>query len=284
MRWPARPGSALLAATLLAALLALAAAGFIARIDGVRHAVADQQKLLRARLEVESLVQAAIVKIDSGAQIPLDGKRARVSLGEDAQQVRVQNATGLIDLNTAEPPQLTALLVTLGASQPYAETIADRIADWRDEDSLRRPSGAERSAYLARRLPEPRNAKFEVEEELLAVLGVREDLARCLEPYVTVFSGRSDVNAAYAPDRVRQALKLTAPPAVADQGIPFGQVLIIRAETPLSSGAALRLTQWTRLTGDQSRPYMAHRSRLDFTALDQDADTACRRAFAAGAL
>ena len=56
-------------------------------------------------------------------------------------QVWIEDEDGKIDLNGAPLPLLTGLLVAQGLPEEDAKVMADRIGDFRDEDSEPEPLG-----------------------------------------------------------------------------------------------------------------------------------------------
>ena len=85
--------------------------------------------------------------------------------------------------------------------RPYAPSQAtltqwvDRILDWRDPDSERRPQGAEDIDY--RRAGAgygPRNGPFLDVNELSRVLGIPASVPEGLARYLTVYSGEGKIN------------------------------------------------------------------------------------------
>ena len=86
-----------------------------------------------------------------------------------ALQMRAAGAA--LDLNAADEETLRRLFVGLGRSPAGADSLADALADWRDEDDEPRPSGAEAAWYRAGGLPLPRNGPFADVRELARVRG-----------------------------------------------------------------------------------------------------------------
>ena len=101
----------------------------------------------------------------------------------------VDNASGRVNLNTADASMLRLMLGGLGLDDGQVDTIVDSILDWRDDDEFHRASGAESDYY--RRLSEPyesKNADFESIEELRLVKGVTAELFARIESRFTVFA------------------------------------------------------------------------------------------------
>ena len=91
--------------------------------------------------------------------------------------LKIDNAAGLINLNTANDALLRLMVNTLDISDTEKAVIVDSILDWRDSDDFHRLNGAENKYYQS--LPNPyacKNAAFDTVEELLLVRGIRPEL------------------------------------------------------------------------------------------------------------
>jgi general secretion pathway protein K len=132
-----------------------------------------------------------------------------MSDGEMRCHVAIQDEAGKLDLNFASPEILTRLLENLGMSSPAAPALADAIVEWRNPDSEKRD------------LDGISHGPFASIEELLLVRGMsreilygrpeREEMGRKkgrrgLAEFVTVYSGKSQVNINYAEPEVIAAL------------------------------------------------------------------------------
>jgi len=107
-------------------------------------------------------------------------------------ELRVRAAGTRVDVNTADVETLSRFFHAAGLAAFAADSLADAVADWRDDDDLPRPFGAERTWYAARRLFIPRNAPFADVRELARVRGW--DAA--LDTLVEVDSARVALNQA----------------------------------------------------------------------------------------
>ena len=184
---------------------------------------------------------------------------------EDAEiGVSIQDELGRIDLNAADAPLLAGLFRAAGTPAQEADTIADRIIDWRDSDDLRRLNGAEKADYHRADLSAwPRNAPFQSVDELKLVSGMTVGLFRRVEPVLTVYSGKPTIDPRVAPSLGRQALfggtrsvHLSSPnaapinPAVSLNGRAFVVRIDLRSrQSPVSYEAVIRLT------GNPQAPY-----------------------------
>jgi len=136
-----------------------------------------------------------------------DGRPYRVETQAGILDISVQDETGRIDLNAAPPELLAGLFVSVGVEEEQAAVLADRIADWRDEDDAPRPSGAEQSDYDAAGLDvHVGNTKFLTPDEIQRVPGLTSPLYARVAAAVTVYSRRPGVNPASAPRPVLMAL------------------------------------------------------------------------------
>ena len=86
-----------------------------------------------------------------------------------ALQMRAAGAA--LDVNAADGETLRRLFMGLGRSPDGADSLADALADWRDEDDQPRPLGAEAAWYRAGGLPLPRNGPLADVRELARVRG-----------------------------------------------------------------------------------------------------------------
>ena len=182
-------------------LLALVAANFAnvsrshvrAASAAVGSAIAEQLADAGIQLAVLDLVAATH---DRGHRwrFAVDGSAIECDAGDGNRlRISVQDEAGKVDLNAADEPLLRALLLGLGIDGPSGST-ADRIIDFRDTDSIRRPQGAELPEYLAAsRQQGPKNAPFAVVDEVQQVLGFSAADAARLRPHITVYSGQSSI-------------------------------------------------------------------------------------------
>ena len=134
---------------------------------------------------------------------PLVGKEDDASY-----ETLIASESGKIDINLVSEGTLKEVLRNGGLSQEDAGSVGDSILDWRDQDDMPRPGGAESAHYDS--LPEPvkiRNGKLAAIDELLAIKGVTPDLyTRFLSRVFTVHGGSPLVDVNAAPREVLLAL------------------------------------------------------------------------------
>ncbi len=219
-------GAALLLVLWLVALLTalIGAFALTARMEALQGRVlsggVQAQELARAGIEY-AIVRAA----DSEAAtrwVP-DGRSYRWNYAGGEVEIRIVDETGKVDLNQAEAPLLSALMQTLGAPRELAEQVASAIVDWRDPDPLTQINGgAEDPDYASAGLPYgAKDAPFESVAEVEQVLGMTPALYAKIEPYLTLYGGRNQPDATYAPGPVLTAMGLDATAALAQRRAPL---------------------------------------------------------------
>ena len=118
--------------------------------------------------------------------------------------VDFRSETSRIDLNAAPKELLQGLFTALGARPEAAESYSRRIVAWRS------PTGdqdEEKSMYRRAGLGYgPRGGKFPHVNELSLVMGLPASLVERASSFLTVYSGRPEVNALLAAPEVIAAL------------------------------------------------------------------------------
>ena len=111
-----------------------------------------------------------------------------------------------LNINQANETELQTFFSFLLGDYSKATQLAQSIMDWRDADSIPRPSGAERDAYIkAGLLALPTNTPFREVDELQRVMGMTPDIFAAVSPYLTTLgAGAVDINT--APEAVLRAL------------------------------------------------------------------------------
>lgn len=111
-----------------------------------------------------------------------------------------------LNVNQATETELQTFFSFLLGDYSKATQLAQAIMDWRDADSIPRPSGAERDAYIkAGMLALPTNTPFREVDELRHVMGVTPEIYAAVSPYLTTH-GTGAVNINTAPVPVLRAL------------------------------------------------------------------------------
>ena len=190
-------GYALVAVLWVLAILALIAGQFAnwARADlYVARNFADQQRLRQA---ADGGVELAMHAFQIGRMIDANGyDRFVFELDDVLISVEVVDEDQKLNLNTATTGEMASVLSRLSVEPEQAVLIANRIADWRDDDDIRRPYGAEEIDYrgeVGSQPYVPRNGPFLTVFELRGVIGVTPDLFEDVEPFLTVYSNPGEV-------------------------------------------------------------------------------------------
>lgn len=208
-------GAALLLVLWLVALLTalVGAYALTARMEALQGRVGSRgaiaQEVARAGIEY-ALVRVA----DRNPETHWQPNGRPYAWTFDGQQVhvRIVDETGKVDLNQADVPLLSRLMQALGEPADASDALAAAIVDWRDADNLTQPvGGAEDSDYAAaEREYGAKDAPFDTVAEVEQVLGMTPDLYARLAPFLTLYSGRAQPDATYAPGPVLQAMGVDA--------------------------------------------------------------------------
>jgi len=179
-----------------------------------------------------------------------DAREHRWRFGDAALTVKIVDESGKVDLNQADALLLAALFEAVGSEPQAAAQVAGAILDWRDVDSLTQPSGgAEDPDYASAGRPYgAKDALFESVAEVEQVLGMTPALYAQVEPYLTVYSGRTLPDATFAPGMVLEAMGLDADQLLAQRaardpatGAPAGDAFAGNSGTySIESRARLR--------------------------------------------
>jgi general secretion pathway protein K len=104
----------------------------------------------RARALAEAGINRAIMELfvnNTDTRWQFNGTAYQIRLDSGSVNIAIRDASGLLDLNKADPAQLEAVLDAAGAEEADSQRLADAILDWRDKDQLRRLHGAEDNDY-----------------------------------------------------------------------------------------------------------------------------------------
>jgi general secretion pathway protein K len=165
------------------------------------------------RIQADALISAALEL--SAYQLTSVKQQTRPTrgafnfmMGRANVAVEFRSEAARIDLNTAPKELLAGFFAALGGRPPDVAYYADRVIGWRtpsnEEGSL---ESNEASAYRTAGLHyPPRGAPFSHVGELSLVLGIPPQLVERAMPYVTVFSGRPEINVLDAAPLVLAAL------------------------------------------------------------------------------
>jgi general secretion pathway protein K len=150
---------------------------------------------LAQAIELETLADSAIrivllryvSPLPRAPRWPIGAPQALALVGT-VVEVRLERESSRLDLNFSTEEQLLATLAAQDWKMGDADSMAARIADWRDADDVARPGGAERHDYERAGVGYgPRNGPFESIAEVRQVLGAGTMSQELLEK-LTVYS------------------------------------------------------------------------------------------------
>ncbi len=224
-----------------------------------------------------------------------DGRPYEFEFEGSRVHIEILDESGKIDLNTADDSLLQSLFLSIGIDIDTATALSDSIQDWRDNDDIPRAHGAEIDTYKSMGLSYgPRNAPFQTDSEVQQVLGMNYDIYQRIEPAITIYSGGTQPNPAYAPIEVLRAMpgmteelaeqivamrQQVAPGQGATAGLTMpdgtpimanggGNTYTIKSRATLANGASTLIDASIRLggIGVSGRPYTVLRWRDDETS------------------
>lgn len=211
MRWNGERGVALVIVLWTVMLLTVIAGNFVFAMRTetlvVRNAVSAAQAEAMANGAVHRALYETFKPVADVNTWKADGRERQWEKNGAKIKVVMMDESGKIDINTSSDVLLKSLLLSIGVDAAKSVQLLDAILDWRDEDSLPRPNGAEREAYQAAGLKyEPANAPFEAVEQLQQVLGMTPDIYLRIAPLITVHSRQPGINSLVAPRGVLMAI------------------------------------------------------------------------------
>lgn len=128
-----------------------------------------------------------------------DGTVYEIVTDESRVRLRIFAESGKIDINASSEAQIGALLKWVLQDDWQQQQLLNALLDWRDADDDTRTQGAERRQYNQAGLSYgPNNAAFQSLEELQLVLGMNERIFSAIRPFITVYSGETEVNQRFA--------------------------------------------------------------------------------------
>lgn len=208
-------GAALVLVLWLIALLTALVGAFAlsARIEQLQQRVQDDTA--RAQEIGHAGVAYAMSRLRADPARPPwqpDGRLYRWQYDGAKVDIRIEDESGKINLNLADPALLEGFLRALEVPQAQATQLAGAMIDWRDGDDLSPAGGgAELPDYVAAGLPYgPRNARFETLGELQRVLGMTPALYLQMRPMLTLHGRQARPDARFARAPVLTALGLDA--------------------------------------------------------------------------
>jgi general secretion pathway protein K len=137
-------------------------------------------------------------------------------VGQTKISVHFQSDAARIDLNSAPKELLGGLFVALGVGKSAADGYADRVIGWREKAETN-SDHSEAEAYKQAGLTyAPRAAPFNDVLELSLIMGLPPAIVERMFSFVTVYSGKAQVDVVEAAPEALAALPGVTPEALAD--------------------------------------------------------------------
>jgi len=278
-------GIALVLALWLTILLTVIASGFAFSMRSETIAARNAVSAAQARLAADGAVERTLYELSrpkTADSWTADGTRRIWDENGIRFDVVAIDESAKIDINYANEVLLRSLMTSIGGlDDQTAARVVDAIIDWRDQDDLKRPNGAEADDYRqAGYKYGPSNAPFETVGELARVMGVTSELYRRIAENLTVYSRQPGINSMTAGRNVLLALpgvsaeivdayleqrrtaienKLPPPPFAPAAAFGSGPVPVwrIHAEATLPDGVTFVREAVVRSVNDVRRPLIA---------------------------
>jgi general secretion pathway protein K len=194
MRERSEEGIALIAVLWMLTLLSIVAAALSLETRSSTRIARNMAENAVVRAAADAGIQRAILDLETSTGAPTDTRKFLADgtvynwqFVNSKVQVSIQDEVK-IDLNEAPEELLAALFDSVGINTD-AKSLAAAIADFRDPDNLPRPGGAELAEYRAAGLAwGPKNAPFQMFEELQQVLGMTPEIYERVASYLTIYS------------------------------------------------------------------------------------------------
>jgi general secretion pathway protein K len=220
----------------------------------------------------------------------------KTEVGRTKISVHFQSEAARIDLNAAPKELLTGLFVALGVRKSAADGYADRVIGWREKAEANSDHSEAEGYKQAGLAYAPRGAPFDDALELSLVMGLPPAIVERMLSFVTVYSGKAQVDVVEASPEALAALPGVTPEAVADvlqaraggsdgktlieRLGPAGQAVTIEPNdatrvavlVETSSGRRIQAELVIRLTEDKSSPFDILYWRDDFDGPMRRAD------------
>jgi general secretion pathway protein K len=209
------------------------------------------------RLQAEASIRAGVeMTAFQQLALPVSGRPQRgglaLQVGRTTVAVRYVSEAARIDLNAAPADLLTGLFAALGVDSDRSADYANRLIAWRTKPQADKDSGSLNNGSVLGNAQPLRQAPFDNVLELTLVPGLPRPVAERILPYVTIFSGRAEVDVVSADPTVLAALPGVTPEIVK-------AVVAARAKAPDDRAALLSLLGAARgrVAQDPSKTFRA---------------------------
>jgi general secretion pathway protein K len=217
-------GFVLVAVIWIAGLLAVFATTFAMTVKSHTLAGINTVHNARAELIADGLARYVALELATSSNLKTNGEPRLCRWSDSAiALVKVQDQGGLVDINTASPVLLEAVLRGLGQDAPSTAKIAASMQDFRDADSQTQSGGVEPARYEGKDFG-PKNEPFSIVEEIDQVPEIDDALLQKLLPFLTVTSQQTGIDASVAPRALLDSLQAA--------GVTQQRMLSLNSPTP----------------------------------------------------
>ncbi|MBP2276195.1 MULTISPECIES: general secretion pathway protein GspK [Sphingomonas] len=219
---PREEGYALVAAVASIAVFSTMA---LIVLSAVRMSLADvgaEQAQMRAVAAADAGIAFSLSRLlanDATERWSPDGRTRTMRFADADLRIAIEDERGKVPLGRLNEQQASKLLEQAGLSGDRLLIARDSLLDWIDDDSEKRPFGAEAPYYRAVGIF-PAGGRIASVEELALVRGFDATTIERIRPYVTTYTLQAGFDREYADPRA-----LT----VMDQGAEGGTAAINRA-------------------------------------------------------
>ncbi|MGR8979519.1 MAG: general secretion pathway protein GspK [Gammaproteobacteria bacterium] len=199
---PAQKGFALVLVLWVLTLMMIMAASFsltMRRETAVISSIAGGAEALAAAESGIAVAEMMLLHPDQTKRWRTDGSVYQIQFLDALVRVRMLGETGKIDINSADQIQLQSLFAQVPVDPEQQTALVSAIMDWRDNDDLVNINGAEKDEYQeAGKNYQPRNQPFQSLEELQMVLGMNASILKLIQPLITIYSHKSQIDLSQA--------------------------------------------------------------------------------------
>ncbi len=230
-------GIALVLVLWVALLMSVIAGSFAlsARTESLQSRIMFNEA--QARFFAEAGLNRAVFELrnpDPETRWIADGRIHEMELDGAKIEIQITDESGKIDLNQASEELLVGLFASVGIEFDEALGLVDKIQDWKDADEEPRLAGAEDGDYFSAGYSHgAKDAPFDTVPELIQVMDIDYELYRKIEPALTVYSGRKNINLAFAPKEVLMSIDGITPEVADDYIAQRHEIFDVNTELPL---------------------------------------------------
>jgi general secretion pathway protein K len=237
-------GVALIAVLWTLTLLSIIAAALSLEMRSSTGIARNMAENAAARAAADAGIQRVVLDLVNTPGTPpnargfhTDGTVYAWRFANSTVHISVQDEASKVDLNQAPEALLAVLFESVGIDPDKAQSLADAIADFRDTDNLTRPRGAEEPEYRSAGLAwGPKNAPFQMIEELQQVLGMTAEIYGRVAASLTTYYIADTINPTMPDERLTRLLRRAGSNLQYFASSP-GFVFSIRSEAKSSKGA-----------------------------------------------